>query len=276
MAIRIVTKFDDVKLPRRSTEYSAGYDVFSNKNTEILSGQEAHITLPSGIDFNPDENRVFIFLRSSMGMKKNLRLVYGNDIVPFLELEHDVPNRQQVITLRNVGEEDFTIEEGMHFLQFVVVDKEESYLSFIPEQVGDLQGAIPTALSIKEVRNGVQLVLGEPIFIEKGKRVMLASGWKFKIALDSFLGGFVPEGENRFVYSNGTPIIDGDYYNNFQNEGHCFFSFDNITEEDITLEIGTALVELVSIPYYKAENEIVPTEKRTGGIGSTTKPKEDR
>lgn len=276
MAIRIVTKFEDVKIPRRSTEYSAGYDVFSNKNIEILSGQEAHITLPAGIDFNPDENRAFIFLRSSIGMKKNLRLVNANDIVPFLELEQDIPNKQQVITLRNVGEEDFTIEEGMHFLQFVIVDKEESYLPFVPEQVKDLQGAIPTALSIKEVRNGVQLVLGEPIFIEKGKRVMLASGWKFKIALDSFLGGFVPEGEKRFAYSNGVPCIDSDYYNNSQNEGHCFFSFDNITEEDITLEIGTPLVELVSIPYYKAENEIVPTEKRTGGIGSTTKPKEDR
>ncbi|GAB6669146.1 dCTP deaminase/dUTPase family protein [Bacillus cereus] len=275
MAIRIVTKFEDVKIPRRSTEYSAGYDVFSNKNIEILSGQEARITLPAGIDFNPDENRAFIFLRSSIGMKKNLRLVNDDAIVPFLELESDTPGKHQVITLRNVGEENFTIEEGMHFLQFVIVDTEESYLPFVPEQVGDLQGAIPTALSIKEVRNGVQLVLGEPIFIEKGKRVMLASGWKFKIALDSFLGGFVPEGEKRFAYSNGTPIIDSDYIL-AENEGHCFFSFDNVTEEDITLEIGTPLVELVSIPYYKAENEIAPTEKRTGGIGSTTKPKEDR
>lgn len=275
MSIRIVNKTEGVITPQRSTEFSAGYDVFSNKDIEILAGQEVNIALPAGIEFNPEENKVYIFLRSSMGMNNNLRLIRDAEIVPSLELEYEQANKQQFVTLRNVGEADFTIKEGLHYLQYIIVDKEMSYLPFTSEEIEDLKGEIPVALSIKETKTGVALVLEEEVFIEQGRRVKLPSGLRFRIKMDSYLEGRVPQGEKRFSFSNGTTIIDSDYVY-AENTGHCYFSLDNITDEDLTLSRGTAIVELMSVPYYKAENEIVPTKKRTGGIGSTTEPKEDR
>ncbi|MFP3727146.1 hypothetical protein U8V72_18370 [Priestia filamentosa] len=267
MSIHIVTKVDKVKTPRRSTKYSAGYDVFSNKEIKVLAGQEVSVVLPAGIDFNPQEHTVYIFLRSSMGINNHLRLVKDNEIVPYLELEYEQPNKQQFVTLRNVGKDDFVIEEGLHYLQYVIVDKKLSYLPFSVHPVDDLKGKTPVAVSIKETKTGVTFILEEEVTIPKGQSTKIASGYKVKIELDSFLLGAVPTEEKRFSYSNGVCVGDADFY---LADGHYLFSLDNLTDRDLVLEKGTTFVELKSIPYYKADNEIVPTEERKGGIGSTT------
>lgn len=271
MSIKIVKKLTgEILTPRRATMCSAGYDVFVSYTSTLKSGEDTYVTLPIALEFNPKTHRALMFLRSSIGMKKNIRFVEDGDIIPFVELVPNLEGIEKAVILRNTGTEDFLLEDGMHFAQIIIVDKQEIHKEFILESVNDLQGATPVSMSIKSKQNFVQtLILEEPLVLQAGESIMFGSGYKAKIDEDTFLGGYVPKTENRFRYSNGIPIIDSDYYNS-DIEGHMFFKIDNTLNEIITLETGTEIVDLFSIPFYKVDDEIAPTTKRTGGIGSTT------
>lgn len=68
--------------------------------------------------------------------------------------------------------------------------------------------------------------------------------------------------------ANPTSIIDCDYYNNSDNEGHIMFAVSNdfiIFDEPIM-----RIAQGVFLPYLVADNDNVSNE-RTGGIGSTGK-----
>ena len=67
--------------------------------------------------------------------------------------------------------------------------------------------------------------------------------------------------------SNGTGIIDADYYNNKDNEGHIMMALYNNTDKEVTIQDGERVVQGVFLRYYTSGEEI--TTKRKGGIGST-------
>ena len=71
---------------------------------------------------------------------------------------------------------------------------------------------------------------------------------------------------------NTIGIIDGDYYNNENNEGHIFIKITNDGKNDKTLKIkkGEAFAQGIFFPYFLTDDDNV-TEIRTGGIGSTNK-----
>lgn len=276
MSIEIIKKLTgEIKMPRRGTETSAGYDVFASYSATIKRGKDTYFTLPVAIEFDPSVHKACLFLRSSIGMKEHIRFVVDGEVVPYIELEPNVENIEKTVILRNEGYRDFELEVGLHFAQIIIMDRLEITRPFLLEEVYDLKGVLPVAMSILQKENGVQsLVLEEPIVINDGGIYMFASGYKAKIDEDAFLGGFVPKAEERFAYSNGTAIIDSDYYGNAKNEGLMFFSIENVTDEQLTLEAGTGIVDLISIPFYKIKDEIIPTEVRKGGIGSTTEKKQ--
>lgn len=68
-----------------------------------------------------------------------------------------------------------------------------------------------------------------------------------------------------FTFSNTTPIIDADYYNNPDNEGHIYLGFTCLKEFKINK--GDKICQAIMVPYLTF-NDHVDTE-RTGGIGST-------
>lgn len=276
MDINIIKKLTgEIKMPRRGTENSAGYDVFASYSATLKRSTDTYFTLPVAVEFDPNIHKACLFLRSSIGINEHIRLVVDKEVVPYIELEPNVENIEKAVVLRNEGFGDFQLEEGHHFAQIIIMDREEVVRPFLLEEVRDLKGVLPVAMSTLQKENGVQtFVLEEPIVIEEGMSFMFASGYKAKIDEDTFLGGFVPQNEKRFVYSNGTAIIDSDYYGNAKNEGLMFFKIDNVADQQITLEVGTELVDLISKPFYKIKDEIVPTEVRKGGIGSTTEKKQ--
>ena len=64
-------------------------------------------------------------------------------------------------------------------------------------------------------------------------------------------------------------IIDGDYYNNPDNEGEIFFQVINFSPVDQVIEKGDKIGQGIIKKYEKVEGDAA-TNARTGGFGSTS------
>lgn len=73
----------------------------------------------------------------------------------------------------------------------------------------------------------------------------------------------------RFItLSNGIGVIDSDYYNNPDNEGHIMFQFSNFGLTDIMIKKGERIGQGIFLPFLKADNDDADTERK-GGFGSS-------
>lgn len=70
------------------------------------------------------------------------------------------------------------------------------------------------------------------------------------------------------VMANSVGIIDGDYYNNPDNEGHIFFQIINFSPVPIILKKGDCIGQGIIKPYLKTEDDDT-IDLREGGFGST-------
>ena len=68
--------------------------------------------------------------------------------------------------------------------------------------------------------------------------------------------------------SNGTGIIDSDYYNNEGNEGNIGICLSNNTDEDVILEENERIAQGVFLPYLVCDDDEI-CHTRVGGIGSS-------
>ena len=71
------------------------------------------------------------------------------------------------------------------------------------------------------------------------------------------------------ILANSIGVVDADYYENPDNDGHIMFAFYNIKEEDITIEKGEAIGQAIFEKFLVADNDAASGE-RIGGFGSTT------
>ena len=72
------------------------------------------------------------------------------------------------------------------------------------------------------------------------------------------------------VLGNAVGIIDADYYNNPDNEGHIFFQIINLAPFPIQLKRGDAIGQGIIKSYLTTEDDNA-TGERIGGFGSTNK-----
>ena len=72
------------------------------------------------------------------------------------------------------------------------------------------------------------------------------------------------------ILANGVGIIDSDYYNNPDNEGHIFFQIINLSPFDIVLKKGDIIGQGIFKKYHMADDDAAQGE-RAGGFGSTDK-----
>lgn len=70
------------------------------------------------------------------------------------------------------------------------------------------------------------------------------------------------------VLANAVGVIDKDYYENIDNDGHIFFAFYNTKEEDIVIKKGEVIGQGVFSKYLLADDDKASGE-RIGGFGST-------
>ncbi len=74
--------------------------------------------------------------------------------------------------------------------------------------------------------------------------------------------------KHSLVLINSVGVIDGDYYDNPENEGHIFFQVYNISDETVTLPRDERICQGIFTTYLKADHDEVAGE-RNGGFGST-------
>lgn len=71
------------------------------------------------------------------------------------------------------------------------------------------------------------------------------------------------------MLANGIGIIDADYYNNPDNEGHIYFQVFNISPFNLMIKKGEVIGQGIIVPYGVTENDDAKGE-RLGGFGSTS------
>jgi len=70
---------------------------------------------------------------------------------------------------------------------------------------------------------------------------------------------------------NQVGVIDADYYNNNDNEGHMWIRIQNEGDKDYIVKKGQAMIQGIFIKYLKTDNDEESKNVRNGGLGSTNK-----
>jgi dUTP diphosphatase len=118
---------------------------------------------------------------------------------------------------------------------------------------------------------GYDFVAAETITIDPGAIKLVPTNVK----------AYMQEGEVLYLYdrssnprkrgivlSNSVGVIDKDYYGNPDNDGNIHAQFTNITNDVVTIEKGTAMMQGVFMPFLLADDDNA-SGVRVGGFGST-------
>jgi dUTP pyrophosphatase len=73
-----------------------------------------------------------------------------------------------------------------------------------------------------------------------------------------------------FILANGVGLIDSDYYENPDNDGHFLFAYFNCSDQDILVKKGELIGQLVFSKYLIVDGDTA-SGRRNGGFGSTDK-----
>lgn len=68
---------------------------------------------------------------------------------------------------------------------------------------------------------------------------------------------------------NGVGIIDSDYYNNSNNEGHIYVQLLNFGLRDVTIDKGDRIAQGIFLSFLKVDDDIADGSERVGGFGSS-------
>jgi dUTP pyrophosphatase len=118
---------------------------------------------------------------------------------------------------------------------------------------------------------GYDLAAGQDATLPPGKVTLVPTGLKAYMANDEYLGIHIRSGlavKQNLSLINGQGIIDADYYNNPDNEGHILIAIYNHSDQSVVITKGTRLAQGIFYKYLIADNDC-PGGERLGGLGST-------
>ncbi|MFA5692649.1 MAG: dUTP diphosphatase [Acholeplasmataceae bacterium] len=105
----------------------------------------------------------------------------------------------------------------------------------------------------------------EIVLVETGLKVKLNSNEALFVYPRSSLG--IKKG---LILSNAVGIIDADYYNNKDNEGHIMIPLLNFSQKEVTINKGERVAQGVFQNYLTTTNDQVKSIRK-GGFGSSGK-----
>lgn len=264
----------EAKIPMRSTKGSAGYDIFAQHDILLPKNRPVTVQLPFTIRGAIEQDiAARIFVRSSFGIKKKVRLMLNGEKNP-LGIVLNLHDTYHYVTLLNDSDEDLVISEGEHFAQVVFTlrtpEKEAFTIEYVCQE--ELLKHKILRSSVCEVSPNVfDYHTEEEFILQPNEQKTFATGLKAKIDEGTWLS-ITPHYsmEDKIMLANGTVVGDKDYYSNPSNDGNYHLAIVNLTDETIVLRKGTPLATWWSEKYFTVENEIKSTQERTGGIGSTS------
>ena len=111
------------------------------------------------------------------------------------------------------------------------------------------------------------------VTLKPGERKVIPTGIRVMMNNNEFLGIFIRSSLG-FKYNvrmcNQVGIIDADYYNNSENEGHIFVCLMNEGDKVLEIKKGDRIVQGIFMPFLITDDDKT-TDIRMGGIGSTNK-----
>lgn len=124
---------------------------------------------------------------------------------------------------------------------------------------------------------GYDFLAIEGFTIKPGEIKKIPTGYKATFGNDEMLMIFVRSSMG-FKYNvrmtNQVGIIESDYYNNIDNEGHMFVSLQNEGDRDFVVKKGEGYAQGIFTKFLICDDDIT-TNERQGGLGSTNKERND-
>lgn len=108
---------EDAVIPIKATAYSAGYDICSVSDEDIIIPSGEIIMIHTGISAAPErkDTALFVFPRSGLGSKYGITLANSVGVI-------DSDYRGEImVPLINHGRESFIVSSGMRIAQLVVM-----------------------------------------------------------------------------------------------------------------------------------------------------------
>lgn len=124
---------------------------------------------------------------------------------------------------------------------------------------------------------GYDFLAIEGFTIKPGEIKKIPTGYKATFGNDEMLMILVRSSMG-FKYNvrmtNQVGIIESDYYNNIDNEGHMFVSLQNEGDRDFVVKKGEGYAQGIFTKFLICDDDIT-TNERQGGLGSTNKKRND-
>ena len=108
--------------------------------------------------------------------------------------------------------------------------------------------------------------------IGAGETVLVPTGLKVTMLPDEFLAIYPRSsvaGKYGITLANCVGIVDADYYNNPQNEGHIQVLLKNTSDIYYVVKKGDRIAQGIFQVYYTTTDDKPVRESRNGGFGST-------
>lgn len=154
--------------------------------------------------------------------------------------------------------------ERISFEQFKsdVSDDKKLYESIVLPKRSTSKSA---GYDIRSITSGT-IKPGESMVFKTGLKVSMNDDEVFYIFDRSSLGY-----KYDISLSNSVGVIDADYYNNEDNEGHFSIKLINHGKKDFEVKVGDRIAQGVFMKYLCVDDEEKIDKKRKGGFGSTGK-----
>lgn len=237
----VVSKYKDAQLPIRSTKTSAGYDFFAAED----------IVVPSLLQ------SISIFLNLSETIESRANMLLDQNEV-HEKLEEDLEELNEYVT------------ENMMY-------PEEVLLSTITGGHMDFNKANENILK-EALRIGGNYDLDKiyNVLDKELKPTLVPTGIKAYMQDDEYLKIYNRSSnpmKTGLIVSNGVGIIDSDYYDNEDNEGHIFVQFINLGREPHIIKKGDKIAQGIFAKGLVADEDNFDDTERKGGFGSTDNPR---
>ena len=136
----------------------------------------------------------------------------------------------------------------------------------IPEPVATADSVVKSTYTLEEIGKLYKDNRYKPTLVPTGVKCELDPGYYLELSVRSS----TPL-KYWLILANGVGIIDGDYYNNSDNEGHIFFQLINLGPCAIKLKKGDKIGQGIIKKYEVVDGDAYGKGiVRSGGFGSTT------
>ncbi len=118
---------------------------------------------------------------------------------------------------------------------------------------------------------GYDLSAAETVRIDPNSTVLIPTGVKVYMEPDEVLLIFIRSSlavKHQLVLANQVGVIDGDYVDNRDNEGHILVPLFNRGTEPVVVERGERVAQAIFVPYATIDDDRAQGDRR-GGFGST-------